>query len=92
MLWGTKFPYGNRSAPSEFLCFQCGDNGWGPMLRDLIWKELIPKRGRRNRHQLFMCQPCMEIKLQRPLTSTDLRDCPMNYRHELYRSHGHYYD
>lgn len=65
-----------------FKCWICRTgNGWGPMLTTRLWRSNFPKLA-------LVCESCMVRKIGRPLTSKDLRDCPMNEGHRLYEAHG----
>lgn len=73
----------NRNrARNDISCMECGYNGWGPMLTDKSWRSIVKKK---DDHR-FMCETCMIKRLGRRLLSSDLRQCPLNYSHPLFRS------
>lgn len=86
-MWSpAPFPYGPSQAPPDIKCNGCGGNGWGPMLRAIVWRKVChPSMGGLG---FFLCEPCIEKRLGRPLLGTDLRDCPMNRLHRKYLAHG----
>lgn len=81
----ARFPYiddGRR------LCISCKGPGWGPMLVTDTWAEIMEFYMLHSEREVLLCQRCMEVILKRPLTTYDIRDCPMNGLHPLYQPHG----
>lgn len=72
----------------KIVCADCKGNGWGPMLCTEVWKKIEPVEQSPLEYERFLCEVHMRVRLGRELTSDDLRDCPMNYKHPLYRKHG----
>ena len=62
-------------APWDYLCADCGKNGWSPMLIKELWNQITPDKPR------FLCFNCMETRVGRKLTASDLLQCPMNHYH-----------
>jgi len=54
-------------------CADCGGHGYGYMLRDSLW--VLVNRGSRDG---FLCLPCVERRLGRPLRRDDFTDVPIN--------------
>lgn len=93
------FPYGNKQVPPHIVCCDCFGPGWGPMLQTKVWKsiepnvsvfEFIPKDVPLPvvYPRKYLCEPCIEKRLGHPVTSDELRDCPMNIGHPAYKPHG----
>lgn len=63
------------------VCSDCFGDGWGPMLRDIVWNTIkppvftmyiLPSQPDLVRWGRFLCEPC---------------DCPMNFNHPAYEPH-----
>jgi hypothetical protein len=58
------------------------------MLCTEVWKKIEPVEQSPHFYNRFLCEVHMRVRLGRELTSDDLRDCPMNHKHPLYKPHG----
>ncbi len=79
------FPKCNPSNnPQHIKCWDCSGPGWGPMLTSELWFRIVDHLPFVASFGFFLCQPCMEKRIGRPLAKGDLRDCPMNHGHPMY--------
>lgn len=78
------------------VCSDCFGDGWGPMLRDVVWNTIEPpvvtmyilaSQPDLIRWGRFLCEPCIEKRLGTPIEWFHLRDCPMNVNHPKYKPH-----
>ena len=60
-----------RGAYLNLRCADCGTKRLGPILHDYLWNLIAEKRS-------FLCLGCIEFRLGRQLTRSDLRDCQAN--------------
>lgn len=81
-----EFPFTNCCVPQFFECDACDAPGWGPMLKEEVWAVIKPVHPKQSFGTGFLCQQCMERRLGRHLTASDLSLVPMNYLHPLLRS------
>lgn len=80
------FPYYPFGSKGRFICIDCGGDGWGPMLTVEMWYAVTDPE----EDEAYLCEECMSDRKGCDLESEDLRDCPLNYLHPLYKPHGIY--
>lgn len=76
----------NEPPPDRINAWKCDtvnciNNGYGPMLRTVVWNAHF------GRDAQFQCLRCIMKKLGRPIGPRDLRDCRMNEWHPAFQPH-----
>lgn len=66
--------YGSRKKIKNTFCDDCNSFSVYMILHDDIWKSIC-----NDELDLFLCPKCMEVRLGRKLSLTDLKICNVNY-------------
>ncbi len=69
-----------RGAEKAPLCADCSDFGYGYMFKEDVWKEASAAPAERTQEKTrFLCLPCCEKRLKRPIVRDDLDpELPIN--------------
>jgi hypothetical protein len=61
----------SRRMMMSMHCADCGTERGGPLLHNYLWNSIAEKRS-------YLCFGCIEFRIGRQLTQSDLRNCQAN--------------